>query len=1023
MMRRGFAVLLIVCGLAGVAGAATRERDPMSLTGWFEIIWADPKPGREAPEESFFITTDGGETVPVLVEEAVARRAGGVLALNHQRVTVSGAWLGEASWSPMTKRAWRATGIQRARAFTPNPANTQALSGPQPWVSVLCRFSDILTEQQPLSYFQNMYASTYPGMDHYWREQSFDTVNVVGSLAVGWFALPHPRSYYIFDTNSDGIDDANLDQLAIDCIAAGNPTVNYANYVGINMMFNADLDCCAWGGGRYMTLDGAERVWRTTWDPPWAFSNTAVIGHEMGHGFGLPHSSGMYGATYDNHWDVMSDTWSNCGSSTHVSYGCLGQHTISYHKNQLEWIPPANKYLHSGGGAATITLEQLALPATGNYRMAQIPIGGSSTHYYTVEVRRRVGYDIKLPGEGVIIHEVDQSRGRPANVVDSDNNGNTGDAGAIWSPGETFVDSAHGISVQVNSTTSTGAVVTINTGIVTSVNLVSSANPSVFGTSVTFTATVIGGTPGSATGNVTFKDGDTVLGTVALASATAQLTTSSLTIGLHSITAAYAGSVTHPAATSGVVSQKIVPAITINNVTTTEGNAGTSNAVFNVTLSTTSNETVTVNYTTANGTATGGALFTNSTPIAVNSTGPFSPYPSNITVSGVAGTASKVTVTLTGVSHTWPGDIDVLLVGPGGQAMVLLSDAGLDNDVSNVTLTFDDAAATSLSTVPLWPGTYKPTNLADGDGDDVYPAPAPASGYGSTLSIFNGLSPNGTWSLYVRDDVTGDGGSLTGGWTLSITAGGSDYVASSGTLVFPPATTGNTLTVPINGDVTVEANETYFVNLSGAVNALITDSQGLGTINNDDGIAPPTNVVATATSATNVNIGWTAVAGATSYRVYRSGNGSSYSLVGETGGILHSDPTVVANTAYLYKVRAFNGTESLDSNRDLATTIMFTDPVLTAGTSQAKLVHFTQLLTAVNAVRALAGLGTVAFTAPAPTTAVTIRRQHLLDLRNGLDTARSTLTLSAVSYTDPTVTAGTTNDKAAHVTQLRNGTL
>jgi hypothetical protein len=186
------------------------------------------------------------------------------------------------------------------------------------------------------------------------------------------------------------------------------------------------------------------------------------------------------------------------------------------------------------------------------------------------------------------------------------------------------------------------------------------------------------------------------------------------------------------------------------------------------------------------------------------------------------------------------------------------------------------------------------------------------------------------------------------------------------------------------------------------------------------GLAVPTNTVATATGATTVNVTWTASAGAASYRVYRN-SGAGYSLVGSPAGTVYNDMTVAANTSYLYKVRAFSGSESGDSNVDLATTVIFTDPTLMVGTTLVKLVHFTELLTAVNAVRTLAGQGGIAFTAPAPSTSVTIRRQHVLDLRSGLDAARSVLTLSALSYTDPSIVAGTTSIKADHLTEIRNG--
>jgi subtilisin family serine protease len=72
---------------------------------------------------------------------------------------------------------------------------------------------------------------------------------------------------------------------------------------------------------------------------------------------------------------------------------------------------------------------------------------------------------------------------------------------------------------------------------------------------------------------------------------------------------------------------------------------------------------------------------------------------------------------------------------------------------------------------------------------------------------------------------------------------GSDYVAIPvAPLTFSAGETTKTVTVQVNGDADFEPNETFFVNLSNATNAYIADSQGLGTINNDD-VAPPAPVV------------------------------------------------------------------------------------------------------------------------------------------------------------------------------------
>jgi subtilisin-like proprotein convertase family protein len=166
-------------------------------------------------------------------------------------------------------------------------------------------------------------------------------------------------------------------------------------------------------------------------------------------------------------------------------------------------------------------------------------------------------------------------------------------------------------------------------------------------------------------------------------------------------------------------------------------------------------------------------VFSNAAAITIPGvgTGPAaaSLYPSPITVSGLSGTIVDVNVTLTGLSHTFPDDVDVLLVGPLGQKVVLMADVGGGLDVVSIGLTFDDAASASLPDVAqIVAGTFKPTVGVGGAFNGA--APAPAGPYGTTLSGFNATAPNGTWSLFVWDDAGGDSGSISGGWSLDILA-------------------------------------------------------------------------------------------------------------------------------------------------------------------------------------------------------------------------------------------------------------
>ena len=414
-----------------------------ALSGWFTIIWGDPKPGSGGEAiEIYMLTDDTGQSTQLLLNEELARPLGGILALNRKRVIIEGKWV-----RPTVLETQSVQFDVKSNAPATH-STVQSVSGPQPWISILCKFADVADEPKSLSYFQGMYNSAYPGLDHYWREVSYDIANVEGSGAVGWYTLPHPRSYYVHG------DDLDHSRAADDCTAVADADVYFPDYVGINLMFNDSLGCCAWGGGYYMTRDGLTQVWHMTWEPPWGYEYLTVIAHEMGHGFGLPHQR------YSNSWDMMSEGYDYCYLSTHPVYGCLAQHTVSYHKDMLGWIPAGQKYTATAS-SQTITLERLALPQTANYKMAQIPIGGSANHFYTVEVRKRVGYDVKLPGEAVIIHEVYTTLPEPASLVDVDGNGDSGDDGAMWTVGETFSDAVNSISVSVDSATATGFVVTI----------------------------------------------------------------------------------------------------------------------------------------------------------------------------------------------------------------------------------------------------------------------------------------------------------------------------------------------------------------------------------------------------------------------------------------------------------------------------------------------------------------------------------------------------------------------------------
>ncbi|MFM6745837.1 MAG: Calx-beta domain-containing protein, partial [Dolichospermum sp.] len=251
------------------------------------------------------------------------------------------------------------------------------------------------------------------------------------------------------------------------------------------------------------------------------------------------------------------------------------------------------------------------------------------------------------------------------------------------------------------------------------------------------------------------------------------------------------------------------------------------NENFTVTLSNPTNgatiTTATAIGTIQNDDGNTGNTFTNSAPISIPEGGPSTPNPSTINVSGLSGNISNLKVTLNSLSHTYIGDVDILLVGPTGAKSILMSDIGDVEglSVNGVTLSFDSGAQTLINGSNVGTnGTYAPNNLVGvwGVEPDVFDL-APSGPYNADLSVFNNTSGNGTWSLYVRDDATPDGGSIAGGWSLTIGTS-----STSPTLAI--ATTNANQTEGNSGSKAFTFTVTRAVNTTGAnnVNWAVTGS-------------------------------------------------------------------------------------------------------------------------------------------------------------------------------------------------------
>lgn len=414
------------------------------LTGTIGVLHGDPSPESGGLYQAIaFLYADDGTTYEL-------QGFGTQYQAYHTKRVEVDALLLQASGLGADLMASQAT-LEVSNIRVLDEVGASALTGSQNVINVRCRFSDqVIPANLTDSYYNSLMANSAGGLDHYWRSISYNNINLLGSVNfTPWYTI-NTRSSYIVGEYAD------LDALAQDCLVLADPSYTLRNYEVINLMFNADLDCCAWGGGAWVNVEGGG-FYPITWMPPWG-QTTNTIAHEMGHVFGLPHSSGPLNnppsglSIYVSNWDLMS----RGGPSSSFPVGVIAPYASYY----LDWIPSNRvQYLYVGQSFSG-NLERLHLAPSGTEKqLIIVPINNRSDLFYSIEVRDRTNtsglnyYDRNVPGTGVIIHQFDQSRSGnsgPALVVDADTtNTNVNDAGAMWTVGESYVDSANGISISV----------------------------------------------------------------------------------------------------------------------------------------------------------------------------------------------------------------------------------------------------------------------------------------------------------------------------------------------------------------------------------------------------------------------------------------------------------------------------------------------------------------------------------------------------------------------------------------------
>ena len=396
------------------------------------------------------------------------------------------------------------------------------------------------------------------------------------------------------------------------------------------------------------------------------------------------------------------------------------------------------------------------------------------------------------------------------------------------------------------------------------------------------------------------------------------------------------------------------PTLSVNDVTVVEGNAGTTTATFDVTLSAVSGKTATVDWTTANTTATQPSDYA-----AGSGTLTFVPGDST----------ESIVVTVNGdVVDELDETFGITLSNPGNATI---------SDGSGVgTITDDDAAPTlSVNDVTVVEGNAGTTTAT----------------FTATLSAASGQTVTVTWAT--ADDMA---------------IQPADYTASSGLLTFVPGDTSETFGVTVKGDIVAELDETFQVLLTSPSNAVLGDPQGLGTIQDDEllpviDIDEPSivegqsgtslisfNVILSHPSALPVTVDWTTTPGtATVGTDYVAGGGTvmfaSMDVSETLSVIVKGDGTFEGDETFTLDLSNSSGVPIGDAqgvativNDDAPPILSVTNASVVEGNTGTSLLHFTVSVAGTSDVAASVDYATAGTTATAGSDFVSVSGTHTI---------------------------------------------
>jgi len=252
-------------------------------------------------------------------------------------------------------------------------------------------------------------------MNDWYLENSYGQIGISGAVTP-WLRMPETYAYYVDDKKGFGSYPKNAQGLVEDALEAADPIVDYSQYDNNNDGY-VDALFVVHSGIGFETSGDSTDIHSHKWAIPWpvvydgvtiqeytmepelhdsTLVRMGVFGHEFGHMLGLPD---LYDTDYSSNgvglWSMMSGgSWGGGGKTpVHFDIWC---------KSQLRWITPQNLLRDSMG----VSLPPIETTPSGLRLWTEGQIG---SEYFLVENRQQTGFDVSLPGEGLLIWHIDDA--------------------------------------------------------------------------------------------------------------------------------------------------------------------------------------------------------------------------------------------------------------------------------------------------------------------------------------------------------------------------------------------------------------------------------------------------------------------------------------------------------------------------------------------------------------------------------------------------------------------------------------